>query len=376
MLFLKECKKIICSLIFVLYTAALIIMYASQLGTEREPVVKPQAGQEDYGMVEREVPEILMPAAIESLKNEYESESYIAYPFLLYKEVKLNEADTEKIAEVIAKLSVDMPYDEFRELMRQADKIIGGGSKYCDEFIVGNFSMVPETYEEALKDYEETIEEGNIGESYTRLYCDYLGITLAILPVFLCVFLWQLDRNSQMEELIYSRKLSSFKIVGIRYLALVSCMMIPVILTFLHIMAGVIGLYPGQDIGILKAIGIGALWLIPEIMIVAGVGILISETVSPLPAIFVQGIWWYTCLVKNQLTGSITKWTLIVRHNNLGKTELFRKQFADFLFNRTAYAVLALICLGLTVFVYEKKRKGVYGQNGFIWKNHVRKSEA
>ena len=375
MLFLKECKKIICSLIFVLYTAALIIMYASQLGTEREPVVKPQAGQEDYGMVEREVPEILMPAAIESLKNEYESESYIAYPFLLYKEVKLNEADTEKIAEVIAKLSVDMPYDEFRELMRQADKIIGGGSKYCDEFIVGNFSMVPETYEEALKDYEETIEEGNIGESYTRLYCDYLGITLAILPVFLCVFLWQLDRNSQMEELIYSRKLSSFKIVGIRYLALVSCMMIPVILTFLHIMAGVIGLYPGQDIGILKAIGIGALWLIPEIMIVAGVGILISETVSPLPAIFVQGIWWYTCLVKNQLTGSITKWTLIVRHNNLGKTELFRKQFADFLFNRTAYAVLALICLGLTVFVYEKKRKGVYGQNGFIWKNHVRKSE-
>ena len=376
MLFLKECKKIICSLIFVLYTAALIIMYASQLGTEREPVVKPQAGQEDYGMVEREVPEILMPAAIESLKREYESESYIAYPFLLYKEVKLNEADTEKIAEVIAKLSVDMPYDEFRELMRQADKIIGGGSKYCDEFIVGNFSMVPETYEEALKDYEETIEEGNIGESYTRLYCDYLGITLAILPVFLCAFLWQLDRKSQMEELIYSRKLSSFKIVGIRYLALVSCMMIPVILTFLHIMAGVIGLYPGQDIGISKAIGIGALWLIPEIMIVAGVGILISETVSPLPAIFVQGIWWYTCLVKNQLTGSITKWTLIVRHNNLGKTELFRKQFADFLFNRTAYAVLALICLGLTVFVYEKKRKGVYGQNGFIWKNHVRKSEA
>lgn len=39
--------------------------------------------------------------------------------------------------------------------MRKADKIIGGGSKYSDDNIVGNFSRIPKTYEDALAEYEQ-----------------------------------------------------------------------------------------------------------------------------------------------------------------------------------------------------------------------------
>lgn len=420
MLFWKEGKKVICSLTFVLYAITVIAMYWSQFGTQLDaPITQPQPGLEYYGTVEREVPEVLLPAATEGLVSEYLSGSYVAYPFGLYKEVKLNEKDSTKLAEIIEELTgiskqeldnfteyeaggyvgtmdangnptyvykepvlpemnipTDLSYEHFKELMLRVDEIIGGGSKYSEKYIVNNFSRIPMTYEDALAEYEELMKGNNIAEGYMRLYCDYLGIILGIMPIFACVSLWQLDKKSQMEQLIYSRKISSVQIIGTRYLALVSSMVIPVVLTFVHALMGINSLYPNKDIDFGSAIAISALWLMPSILIVSGVGVLVSELISPFPAIFVQGVWWYISLEMNQLTGSITKWTLIIRHNTMGSTELFNRQFGDFVWNRTCYTILSLVVVGITMLIYEKKRKGVYHGKRMLRKNRKHESEA
>ena len=71
MLFLKECKKVICSLTFVLYVAVVVVMYAFQFGTHlSEPVEAPGEGEEWYGTKESDLPEVIMPAATESLVSE------------------------------------------------------------------------------------------------------------------------------------------------------------------------------------------------------------------------------------------------------------------------------------------------------------------
>ncbi len=397
MLFWKECKKTICSLMFVLYAAAVIFMYISQFAPElNAPLTKPQPG-ETYDSVKKEVPEVLMPAATESLIREYLAGIYTAYPFLFYKAVKLKESDSMKIAEIIEELtgitgqelndfteyqiSENVSYERFKELMKQADEIIGGGSKYSEQYLIANFSLIPMSYEDALEEYETVTDEKNIAESYSRLYCDYMGIALSIIPVFVCGGLWQMDKKSRMEQLVYSRRISSAKLMLIRYLAMVICMLIPVLLTFIHAMIGVYGLYPEKDIYFGKAAGLALIWLLPEIMIVSGIGALISELFSPFLAVFVQGIWWYAALGKNELTGSITKYTLIIRHNTLGQPVLFESQFNNFIENRIGYMLLSLLSAGLLIFVYDKVRRGGFyhgikfeAEN--VWKNNKRKFSA
>ena len=272
MLFLKECKKVICSMTFALYVVTVIAMYVTQFCHERTPVAKPQPGTGNYGATVREDPQLIMPAAVESLLGDYLSGSYPAYPIMFYKNVKLKENERLEMRAVLEELTglsgeeldgftgyqdagyysegmdengnpivqfretvlpayslpESLTYEHFCELMEQADRIIGGGSSYEVKNLANNFGRAPMTDEEALREYESLMVPGELGKSYLRLHCDYMGIDLAVMPVFVAAALWQLDKRARMQSLIYTRKSSAVKIVGTRYLALVICMTVPV----------------------------------------------------------------------------------------------------------------------------------------------------
>ena len=59
---------------------------------------------------------------------------------LVYQEAMLPEYE----------LNSDISYEEFQKLMKEADEIIGGGSKYAARNLIRNFSRIPMTYEDAL----------------------------------------------------------------------------------------------------------------------------------------------------------------------------------------------------------------------------------
>ena len=105
MLFFKECKKVIFSLTFVIYLVTVFAMYFTQFHNDRAPIRKPSPSDEYYGTVAREIPEILMPKAIEGLVGEYLSGSFSAYPYGFYKNVRLNEKKRTQLVSVIAELS-------------------------------------------------------------------------------------------------------------------------------------------------------------------------------------------------------------------------------------------------------------------------------
>ena len=100
-----------------------------------------------------------------------------------------------------------------------------------------------------------------LGGVYGRLYCDYMGIFLAVMPVFAAAAFWDMDRRAKAGALIYSRKASSVKIVGMRFAALLCCMMLPLLFTFPHMVFRLNGLY--REIGIEwgKAVFLVILWL-------------------------------------------------------------------------------------------------------------------
>lgn len=405
MLFFKECKKIIFSLVFGIYCIALFGVYFTQFANDcKNPMEKPVAGQADYGTIAKEVPEIMMPSAIEGLVNEYLSGEFSAYPYGFYKCVKLKEKDKKKLAEIITELSgisaetlenfddyepsgyitkedgsfvyidgnipeINIPstltYEDFRELMRKADKIIGGGSKYSDENIVGNFSRIPKTYEDTLAEYEQFCKEDKITGAYARLFCDYMGIVLSILPVFVAVFLAERDKKSSMEQLVYSRKISSAKLIFTRYISLVFTMMIPVCITALLAYAKVKSIYPDNAIDTLAILKTAVYWLIPNIMASSAVGMLVTEMTSGLIAIFVQSAWWFASVFASsgKLTGSIKNFTFVMRHNALLGRDAFQKEWDIIIFNRIFFTVTSVLAIVLTAILYESKRRGVF--NGF-----------
>lgn len=414
MLFFKECKKIIFSLIFVVYCIVLFGFYFTQFANDcKHPLEKPHEGQTDYGTIAKEVPEIMMSSAIEGLVSEYLSGEFSAYPYGFYKCVKLKEKDKKKLAEIITKLSgisaeilenfddykpsgyimgddgslvytdgnipeINIPptltYDDFRELMRKADKIIGGGSKYSDENIVGNFSRIPKTYEDALSEYEQFCKDDKITGAYARLFCDYMGIDLSILPVFVAVFLAERDKKSRMEQLIYSRKISSAKLIFTRYISLVFTMLIPVFITALLAYAKVKSIYPDNELDKFAILKTAAYWLIPNIMVSSAVGMFVTEITSGLIAIFVQGAWWFASIfASSELTGSIRNFTFVMRHNSLLGYDIFQNERHIIVFNRLFFTVISVLVILLTAVIFEMKRRGVF--NVKLFENRSRKSE-
>ncbi len=375
MLFGKELKKIVCSMTFVLYAVAVFAMYMTQFANDTEPIQKPVPGQEDYGTKVREVPEVMMPAAITALQREYESGVFVAYPVGFYKEVHLTEKQDVQMQKVLQELSHEVTYERFRELMRQADDIIGGGSAYSDTYIVSKFSRVPMTYEEALAEYEEFVKEDRVTNAYARLFCDYLGIVVSVLPVFVAVALVNSDIRAGMEQLIYARRIASWKLVLVRYLALCIGMIVPVLLTAIHAHIGVAGQYTGCEMDFWAMYQYTGMWLVPNIMFTTALGMLLAECTAPLLAIVVQAALWFASIFSVR-TVDIKPFGMVIRHNSLYGRDLFMEKWKDFVFNRSFLAVLSIVLVIVTVFVYEKKRKGAFYGIFKGRKNRLRKSEA
>lgn len=378
MLFLKECKKILFSLTFAIYVLVMLAMYVTQFEMGRA-VEKPQPGSDDYGTTAKEVPEILMPAAVEGLRMEYESGSFVAYPVGFYKEVRLTERKKAEMEEILQELSqAELTYERFRELMAQADKIIGGGSKYSSDYLIGNFSRVPRTYEDALAEYEDFISKDKIMGGYARLFCDYMGIEASMFPVFLGVALCLKDRRSNMEKLVFQRNISSSKMILVRFAALVFMAAVPVFMMAIHGTMQTMEIYTGYDLDKLAFFKYTAMWILPNILFALAVGMFLTELTGTAIGILAMGLCWVLSVFASagQLTGNITRFVLVVRHNSSMKAEAFFSHYDSFIFNRIFFTAAALLLILLTIVVFEKERGGhIRGFRG-IFQSAVRKFKA
>lgn len=382
MLLGKEIKKAVVSITFFVFVIALLAMPLSQdvLNFSNHDVITAPKQGEDYGIQQKEVPELIMPAAFNSLYNEFTANEYIAYPIGFYKNVKLNETDKEKMAENISTLSGvpvndlltsansievtlsdDISYEEFKECMKQADDLIGGGSNYSENNLL-NYSYVAITYEEAVTNYNLIVNEDKFTGAYARLFCDYVGIILSILPVFIAVAICLKDKQAKMNNLIYARKISSFKLILSRYFAVVISVMLPTVILAYISNSTVWGQYSGMTLDYLAPLKYAFGWLMPSVMIAAAIGMFFTELTGTPIAIAIQALWWFIDLNAGvgRLRGVHTLFELTPRHNSLGNTQIFLDEFHTLVTNRLIIAGAALLLVAATVIIYEQKRRGKF----------------
>lgn len=353
MLFRKEFNKVVFSVSYLIFVLVLVLALTSQgvmnyKGEELEP---PQPGQ-NYGVKNKEIPELIMPVALESLYQEFSANSYTTYPIGFYKNVKLNDRKQEEIAQILSELTgidkmelyssvneadgengvsyvisdsgemkenedgsfsisheepeesageeelnlillPDISYEEFRNAMKQVDDILGGGSKYEADALI-RFGTVPVSYEEAWEEYELVKTVDYMTGGYARLFSDYAGVMVcSIFPVFLAVVLCMKDRSSRMTELIYVRTRSSASLVFLRFLALLCAVMLPVIICSYYSNWSVWSMYPDMKLDYLAPLKYDIAWILPSVMMSTAVGMCLTELTDTPIAIAVQGFWWF-----------------------------------------------------------------------------------
>ncbi len=426
-LFVKECKQTVRSLIYWAIVLVLIFDFSSQLG-DMSIKTKPEPGQEEYGTKPSDDPDLIMKSTLGNLMEEYVRESYTTYPIGFYKSVTLNQEDDQRIGEILkettgiadreaaekvmeewyaaqesenmdkgdsegsdgsgmapvylkpleAEPAEGLTYERFGELMDEADDILGGGSDYSKESR-NKSARIPMTYEEALEEYDHLIEDDRLTGGYARLFSDYMVIFLGILPVFLAVTRGLRDRRAMMQELIYTRKCSSFTIMASRYLSMVAMLTLPVLVLSLIPLSKCLGYAKSAGIAVdmLAFVKYVLGWQVPTIMAVTAVGMFFTELTDTAAAVLVQGAWWFMAVFGGigDLGGGSYGWNLVPRHNSALNWQGYHDGFEKLLSNRILYTVIALVLVALTALVYTQKRKGRLQLRGKIFANRKNKSE-
>lgn len=370
---------------------------------------KPEEGQDSYGTMPSENEEGIMVGAVDLLLMQYESNSYPTYPFGYYKEVVLSDEDQNRILEILmeitgldeetlhnlpdnyfpsvngnifhpnANVSVgdngeyildndqesdylfesQVSYEQFKELMEEVDGILGGKSYFELNMLIQYYGNVEMTYEDAVAEYEQNVETDKVSTSFARLFCDYMGLIVGLYPVFIAVVLWLKDRKNKMNEFIYCKKISSFKLVFVRYLAILTAVLLPIILFSFESLIPLMEYSKNTGIVIDNFAFIKYIlwWLLPTTMIVSAIGTFFT-ILSGLPiAIIIQIIWWFIDR-RNVLVGENSLFTLIIRHNTLGNSSAISNNLETIWLNRGLLFGLAIILIILSSIIYSMKRKG------------------
>lgn len=380
-LFLKECKEILRSITYYMFLLCTVLFYTTQLGSF-EPISEPVKGEfGEREEVSRE--EQAMESAIGRLMVEFSANQYSTYPFGFIKEVKLSDEDQEKVGQIVEKLTGYSPeefiliatdmeksnddvqvlrsisYEEFMEEMKNLDDLLGGGSYYEEDSLLGNTDF-PDNYEEARKEYERVLEKDQVTGAYGRIFCDYMGILMGILPVFLAVTRSVRDKRAKASQVIFAKKASSFTIQASRYAANLTMIFLPLLI--LSTMLNSQAMYLANVLSVKGNLWYMYLyllcWLMPTVMTSLSIGFLITElTEGPLAILIQGGFWFYTILAAEKLTGYVGT-SLVPRFNSVGYYSIYEKMKPALISNRLGYLFISILLFALTVFVYEKKRRG------------------
>lgn len=404
-LFWKECKQVLKSMVYYLYVVVFVLFLSSQLGSEMtDEMEQPVPGQDYYGTTVTHAPSAVMASKLAGLVSETGWNSYATYPMGFIRRVTLSETELAEIKAIIedctgksweelvqeqeehfdgygqstvedainAQVRYEvtpketLTYEKFCENMEKASKIIGAGSSYSKESL-GQGVSVPMAYEQAAEEFEALCSKDRVTGATARLFCDYAGIILSVLPIFLGVTRSLRDKRAKVTQVVFAHEASAAQILGSRYLANLCMAFLPVLVTaFVMQMpyqyhAITIGITPDA----LAFLKYTCIWLLPELMAVLAISFFITELTDNVISIFIQVFWAVGSLFgASGLVGDFG-FHLVCRWNTLGSANVFWEQRAEFFLNRGFYAGLAILAFALSIVIYGKKRREgetIYGK--------------
>ena len=221
------------------------------------------------------------------------------------------------------------------------------------------------TYEQAVEKYEITLEQDNIVNAYARLFSDYIGLMLGILPAFFAITRVLKDKKNKVLQVTYSKPISTTNLVISKYLGMVIMTFIPVLLISCLALAHSVYVSHALDVepnyfGFLThTVG----WLLPTILFTIAISYFVAEWSESLLSILISIVIWFMALVSTGLKG--VGYSFIPRFNALGDYLDFQRMLPQLVVNRIMYSLVSVAVLVLVILVVDKKRRGgttLYGK--------------
>ncbi len=262
MLLKKELGLTLKSLTYWLVALFIGAFLFTQLGSDFISLKQPEPGKNDYGIGRATDKHAIQQQTIFSLLQQYNSKGFNTYPFGFLKTVTPSKSDKATIKEILERatgksvaelnqaqsnlaienpqidqfalaekfvLAKDYTYPAFEKDMRKVEELIGKGSDFSKNVYL-NQTRRQLNYEEATKNFQTTLTKDRVSGAFARMTCDYLGLVLALVPVFIAATVVLRDKRAQSQLVIHSKRISSFKLYGTRFLATVLLVLLPVIL--------------------------------------------------------------------------------------------------------------------------------------------------
>jgi len=255
----------------------------------------------------------------------------------------------------------DLSYDEFKKLINEVKTTIGRQTANYEDF--ASYGAKPLTYDDALARYETFVNEDRVSGAYARLFCDYIGIILSILPVFIAVEAVmggiKRTRDGWIEISWYD---PDTNLSLIRIAAIVAMTFIPVVIfaaaATYELSAGVHPL--GLTIGYFAFIKYSVVWLLPTVMLAIAVGLFFTVLTKKPVGILVQLILWlWSIILWSENRWVITKYgaNLFLRHNAVGEYQTYLASQNEIIINRAVYTFLALALITAAWYIQKKRNR-------------------
>ncbi|MBD8006903.1 ABC transporter permease [Bacillus norwichensis] len=391
-LFQKEFFISLKSLTYWLVVLLIGFFLFSQLGTDLTSIKEPQPHEDDYGVSATTDKKSIQKQTIGNLFYQHGIGEYNTYPFGFLKVVTSSNHDQKEIGKIIERatgksleelseifekemdelqiyahqnfdyfpIAKDYSYQLFQKDMRKVSEIIGKSSDF-EEANYKSSAIKPLSYEEAHEKFEMILKKDHVSGAYARLVCDYLGIILALVPVFLAATVVLRDKRAESQLVIYTKAVSSIKLQTMRFLSTVVLIFIPVLLFSIMpaLQANLIAQKFNQsgDIWLFYQYILG--WTLPTIIAVVGISFLITTLFGGIASVVAQIAIWFISVSAGSLNivGKVG-FNLIPRFNHVGSTVIFEGIVEELVINRILWASIGILCFLISVFVYDYKRNG------------------
>lgn len=169
------------------------------------------------------------------------------------------------------------------------------------------------------------------------------------------------DKRAHSQLVIQTKKVSSFRLQGSRFVATTLLILLPVLV--FSLLPAVQSIYVAQnyhqtgDLLLFYQYIIG--WTVPTIVAVVGISFLITTVLNGLVSVLFQlGFWLLSILSGGRQLVGVFGLSLMPRFNTLGSRELFETIFSELVINRAFWFLLGNVCFFLSCIVFDLKRKG------------------
>lgn len=275
-----------------------------------------------------------------------------------------NESDiSESSGNSENEFEIQVTFDRFKEIMSSIDALIGRNSYYSWTMLTMYYcenDMQNNPITEVQ--HSEFYEKDHVTGAFARYFCDSISLVVLSLPAFVMIDLMLKDKRHKVRAFIYPRSKSSAKIIGIRFMAAICMLMLPILILPVKSLITLISYC--RNIGIhadlFAFVTYTFAWIFPTILLIAAVALFVTVLTGNYSAVLVSGLIWLVGKpsVDKIAGGNYGLFDLIIRHNTLKGYGRMMENIQTLILNRVLISVVALILVAFTILVYEKKRKG------------------